>query len=209
MDQGHKSNPGKDHFWIDGNFFVYVSTGTAQNVHLPNTDVSLDIPEGSCGYFLMRVRTDDAIYINSVLPKDECYVAALIEVEHVPFDGSELNTEDDTFTLTVAHCLEEQGSKKFLKVRQFSGVNGKRELKPSDSPNLEEGCFWVDGKFIRMCISKFSIFICTYCKNICKTRERAYICGQLDSYEENSLTTVKIKCYLCGILFSLEEFRQV
>ena len=142
-------------------------------------------------------------------PKDECFVAAVTEVIYVPFDDSVLNNKDVTFTLNVAHCLEEQDSKKFLKVRQLSVFNGIRELKPSDSPNLQEGCFWVDGKFIRMCISKFSIFTCTYCKKICETRERAYICGKLDSYEENSLTTVKIKCYLCGILFSLEELRQV
>ena len=157
----------------------------------------------------MRIRSDALIYRTPVVPNDECFVAAVIEVKQVPFDDSVLNTEDIRFTLNVAHCLREQDSKEFLKVRQLSGANGHRELKLFDSPNLREGCFWADEKFIRICISTFSIFLCTSCKKICEMRERAYVCGQLESYEKDNKTTVKIKCYLCGILFSLKEFREV
>ena len=64
LDRERKRNPGKDHFWIYENFFVYISSGTAQNVRLPNTEFSLDILEGSCGYFLMRIFTDDHFYRN-------------------------------------------------------------------------------------------------------------------------------------------------
>ena len=111
---------GKETFWIDENkerYFVTVSYGEGKTIQFPNSDVSLYVPQGSEEYF-MRVLTHDPIYTDfDRIPEDECVIAPVVEVRHVPFENSTNHMPDAAHCLKIPHCLLKQDMRNRIKVR--------------------------------------------------------------------------------------------
>ena len=199
-------------FWADlsGDLFIVLSSffEESMNLCLPESDTVLQIPKGSDGLFIMRVLTDEKINQNSnLISENECFVSVMGEVRVFP-PLLMTRKPDKLHTLKIVHCIPDRRMWSKVIVRQWSR-DGCRDLKQNEIPEDQEGCFYVDEQFITIYTRTFSVFTCTVCENICQTREYAVITGELSSFKQENLTTVKIKCYLCTYMYRLKAFKKV
>ena len=99
---------------------VTVSHGQPRMLQGSCSDVSVTIPPGTQGVYMTRVHTDDVMF-SSVIPKDECLVGPLVEVEHL---GTIKETSKMVYTLQIPHCVQNQKLWKFIRVRRGNPNKG-------------------------------------------------------------------------------------
>ena len=203
----------QDQFWVDlsGDVFmaVYSFFENSKIFCLPESDTVLLIPEYSEGLFMMRVLPDEQIYQNSnLISENECFVSAMVEVRVFP-PLPLTKKPDKLHTLKIVHCIPDRRMWSKVVVRQWPRYYAFRRLQPLEKPKEQEGCFYVDENFITIYTRTFSVFTCTVCKNICQTREYAITSGELSSFKQENMTTVKIKCYLGSYMYKLKALKKV
>ncbi len=190
-------------------YAVTVTHGEAKTLQSPCSDVSLDIPQGSKGIFLMKVSTD---FTRHHIPENECIISPLVEVHH--FKDMELSCSTSLIhTLKIQHCLPDKEHRGLVRVKKGRYNTPKpheplQEKKPQDP---DTGIFWLDKDFITIQTRSFSDFICTICKNICHGAIKVFLFGNSaplwDSKKE--ATSLKMKTYLCSPLYKIPTYRQV
>ena len=76
-------------FWADisGELFIVIYSFCKQSMSFyhSESDTVLQMSEGSCGLYMMRVLTDEPVYRNSYpILEDECFVSPIVEVRVFP-----------------------------------------------------------------------------------------------------------------------------
>ena len=209
----------QDEFWADlnGELFVVLSSFLEESkiLYLLESDTALQVPMFSDGLYVVRVLTGERIcQIYNLISENECFVSVIVEVTVLPPmlkpEQLGLKRSKKVYTLRITHCIPNRRMWSKVVVRQWSR-DGCRQLKQIeiDLPEDREGCFYVDEHFITIYTRTFSVFTCTVCEKMCKTREYAVITGELSSFKQENLTTVKIKCYLGSYLYKLKAFKKV
>ena len=181
-------------------------TGEAHTVRVQDTDVSLDIPEGSRGDYQIDVATDFSPYFQTI-PVDECVVAPLVDV-----NLSNVTHESDLFhTISIPHNIPNKGDWHLMRVRTGKAYETEFRLilpKKPDDRNSEG--FWVEAKFIKIHTRSFSVFLCSICKTVCNESMKAILYGDARAWKQPSFTTkVEIKVFLSSYLYQLTAFRRV
>ena len=62
-------------------YYATVCLGKARTLQPPGSDVSMDIPDGSRGLYMMRVHTD-LTDLEYVVKDEECFVSPVVEIFH-------------------------------------------------------------------------------------------------------------------------------
>ena len=181
----------------------------------PESDVSLNIPEGARGLFTMRVHTNPARFL-SVIPDDECIVSPQVEVELTKLPDEYDDIKQPLFQLKIPHSLGVRAEHRAIRVRRGNVLH--EEIVYEDiSPWTERTCndgescsYKVDDKFITIFTQKFSTFICTSCKKTCQETVMIFLLGYLEQrYIEPPDTLVKVKAFICSDLHGIGDYREV
>ena len=143
-----------------------VSHGKARILQAPGSDVSLKIPNGSRGVYVMGVHTDVTTYKNCV-EDIECFVSPVVEIEH---RRTENDTTDELLkprTLKISHCLRDRSLLHVIKVRRGKLSGCFEEIPSIDEIHSEDHCYFLDDTSITISSRHFSEFICTSCHTTC------------------------------------------
>ena len=187
-----------------------VSHGKARILQAPGSDVSLEIPKGSIGVYVMAVHTNVSTYKNCV-EDIECFVSPVVEIEH---RRTENDTTDELLkphTLKIPHCLRDRALLQAIKVRRgkLSSYVPFQEIPSLDEIHSMDHCYLVDDNSITISTSKFSEFICTTCSTTCQGTIQLFKYGRLKPWPDKDVSTVQMKSFLCSPLFRISEFRDV
>ena len=191
----------------------YIGTvchGKARFLQAPDSEVSLDIPDGSTGVYVMGTHIDFSRFSNFV-EDAECFVSPVVEIEHKNLDNDIADKELKLHTVTIPHCLRNRSQLGRIKVRRGKSSNGvsfKHILHMDESHSIDQ-CYFVDSKNITILSREFSEFVCTSCNTTCQGTIKLFLFGKLNTWEMKNLTTVQIKSFLCSPLFRIAEFRDV
>ena len=183
-----------------------VSNGEARILQDPESDVSLQISEGSKGVFMTHVQTGPTRPIN-MIPHEECLISPTVEVEH--------NRDDECLSkphiITIPHCIQDSELWQFIKVRRINhNKKGQFELIQAQQENnkLDE-YYRVEKGVIYVFARNFSEFTCTICKRSCSADIRTFIFGKIEDNQEVNLTSVKIRAFMCSELYRIKDFENV
>ena len=179
-----------------------VTQGEARILQAPDSDVALNIPEGSRGLFIMKVHTDHTKFQDLIHP-GECIIAPLVELEHRKLSDDVNDREPPLYIIKIPHSLKNTAQYKSVRVRR-----GEDEL-PVRSEAVEDYAYGIDEKFITVFTGKFSPFICTNCKNTCQTSMMLFLLGYLEPRQEANDTLAQIKSFICSDLYRIKDFREV
>ena len=184
-----------------------VCRGKARKLQAPGSDVSLEIPEGSRGVYVMGAHTDVSRF-KSFVAEEECFVSPVVEILHKTEDDA---VEPESHTVRIPHCLSDASQLELIRVRRGRSSNNApfRHISPKDKFHISDDQYFVDRNYITILSRQFSEFICTSCKNTCKGTIRLFLFGNLNTWGKKNVTTVKMKSFLCSPLFRINEFRQV
>ena len=181
-----------------------VSQGEARILQAPDSDVSLQIPEGSKGLFTMRVHTDH-IKFRHLIPPGECIIAPPVEVEHTKLSKEVCDIQPSLYVIKIPHSLRNTTQYQTIKVRRGEGFH---EL-PVRSEAGENNTYEINQQFITIYTTKFSPFICTSCQNTCQATVMLFLLGYLEPRQEADDTLTQIKSFICSDLYRVKDFREV
>ena len=94
-------------------YVATISHGEAKLLQEYTSDVSLEIPAGNEGIFMMRVHTDHGRFMQ-VVRDDECLIGPLTELEYITFSGEPANCPH---IISFPHSKRDKNSWKCVKVR--------------------------------------------------------------------------------------------
>ena len=187
----------------------YIGTvchGKSRTLQAPGSEVSLEIPEGSKGVYVMGVHTD-VLSFNNVVDDEECFVSPVVEIIHKKEDD---DTEPEYHTIRVPHCLSDTSQLQLIRVRRGRSSNSAPfQLIPPVDKNRNIDCFSVDKSYVTIYSKKFSDFVCTTCNTTCQGTIQMFLFGKLNSWQSKNVTTAQMKSFLCSPLFKISEFRDV
>ena len=192
-----------------------VCRGKAGILQAPGSEVSLDIPYGSKGVYVMGTHLDFSRF-NNVVEDKECFVSPVVEIEHKSFDNGTTDKDSHTLphshTLTIPHCLRERWSKaEFVNVQRGKPSNTVpfEDVLSVDETHSIDQCYFIDSKNITILSREFSEFICTSCNTTCQGTIKLLLFGKFNTWRKKEITTAQMKSFLCSPLFRIAEFRDV
>ena len=176
----------------------------------PDSAVSLEIPEGSRGVYVMGVDIDVSKF-KSFVDDEECFVSPVVEIVHMKEDDA---AEPNTHKVRIPHCLRDASQLQLIRVRRrrsssnapFQHITSVTSTTRSHS--IDDG-YSVDDNYITIFSHTFSEFVCTSCHNTCKGTIKLFLFAKLKAWRDKMSTTVKIKSFLCSPLFLIDDFREV
>ena len=174
----------------------------------PGSDVSLEIPKGSSGVYVMGVHTDVSTH-KHIVADEECFVSPVVEIEHKSIGNDTADKELKLHTLRIPHCLKDKSLLQDIRVRRGKLSSSFQFHESLDEMHSLDHYYFVDNDSITISTYKFSEFVCTTCNTTCHGIVQVFLFGKLNSSIDKTLTTVKIKSFLCSPLFKISEFRDV
>ena len=188
-------------------YIATVTLGRERTLQHPESEVSLNIPQGSEGVFVMGVHTDHAKFKN-FLKEEECFVSPVVEVKRKNPTNESLPVNP---TINIPHCLTDTNSLQYIRVKKGDSCLSRtfRELKKASQLNIKGAYYYVDKNFVRITTEEFSEFVCTSCRNTCQAKIRVFLFAALRAWKRNKVTTLKVKSFLCSHLFRIADYRNV
>ena len=181
-----------------------------RKLQVPGSNVSLDIPEGNRGVYLMGVYTDHSKFCG-VLEEKECFISPIVEVTQKTFHDEYATENKGSLTINIPHCLRGRGALDLVRVKRGDVLRAIpfQELNQADGFDLEEDMYSVDENFVRVKTKKLSEFVCTSCDTTCQAAIQIFLLGALNSSKRNNISVAKVKSFLCSSLFKIAEYRNV
>ena len=191
-------------------YIATVALGRARNLQIPGSHVSLEIPDGYKGVYVMGVHTDhsDKEYF---LSQEECIVSPAVEVLYRGLMNDIDEKRLDMLTINIPHCVRDESALKLIRVKRRDVSRGIpfHDIEYADDPEADKDSYSVNSNFVRIKTKKFSEFIYTTCKITCQAAIRIFLFAGLNTWRRNNNTTVKIKSFLCSSLFRTADYRNV
>ena len=198
-----------------------VSQGERKRLQGKNSEVYLDIPDGSPGIYMCRVHTDHTRFTrHGIIPESECMIGPLVELGQLQSASNSETHKSSFFEICIPHCLAQKELWKDVKVRHGDILPGKdnpkvlfQEIFTSEYGDDPDMYYEMDEKFIKIFTKRFCHFICTACRdNDCSPRMMVFLYGNLKkklemSFEEK--TSAEIKVFLCCELYSIADYKLV
>ena len=184
-----------------------VSTGEARVLQADGSGVELHIPKGSYGLYLTSVFTN-YFRLKTFILGEECLVGPAVHIEHIHLTKKE---EPIRHFIQIPHCLQDRTLWRYIKIRRCDLHRDQtpQELQQGGNSVDKQDFFLVDGQYIYIYTTKFSLFTCTSCKNTCQGTAATFVLGHLRYSLEVQKTTVKLKAFLCSDLYRIPDFKSV
>ena len=191
-------------------YIATVTKGIKKTLQSPDSNVSLHIPEGNKGIYMMAVHTDHS-KVCRVLGEKECFVSPIVEVIHNCFECEHSTENTGTLTISIPHCLSKKELLDLIRVKRGDILRSVpfQDLKKSQNLNHEDSVYFLDGNYIRIKTKKLSDFVCISCNITCQAAIQVFLLGSLNKSERINVSTVKVKPFLCSSLFKIAEYRNV
>ena len=162
-------------------YIATVTLGRERILQHPESEVSLNIPQGSEGVFVIGVHTDHTKF-KSILREEECFVSPVVEVKrkNLTSESPHMNA-----TINIPHCLTDTNSLQYIRVKKGDSCLSRTftELKKASQLNTKGAYYYVDKNFVRITTQEFSEFICTSCKNTCQAKIRVFLFATLRAWK--------------------------
>ncbi len=102
-----------------------VSLGEPRKLQVPQSDVSIDIPEHSPGIYTVHIDTELAD-TSIEIPPDECLISPVVEVKFQELESSNKGRQEPlaTYRVNIPHCLNHTSPKTDVKVHHISSREG-------------------------------------------------------------------------------------
>ena len=180
-----------------------------RTLQAPGSNVSLDIPEGNKGVYVMGVHTDHSNFCG-VLKEKECFISPIVEVTYKAFDDYATENKG-SLTINIPHCLKKTGTLDLVRVKRRDVLKSIsfQDLKRTDGLDIEDNTYSVDENFVRIKTKRLSEFVCISCDTTCQAAIQVFLLGELDKSERIKKSIVTVKSFLCSSLFQIEEYRNV
>ena len=188
-----------------GEYIATASHGEARILQGDGSDVSLTIPLGSQGVYMTRVPTDSSRF-TGIIPKEECIIGPLVEVEHLTDQDMEIKSQ--MYQIKIPHCIPEKNLWKYFRVRHGNIYKSVPFQELPSKKMKSEAYYVVDTHYITIYTPSFSQFICTICKRICTSMITFFVTGNLE-LTARSMSLMKAKLYLCSKLYEIPHFQRV
>ena len=191
-------------------YIATVIRGIKRTLQAPGSDVSLDIPDGHRGVYVMGVHTNHSSVCH-ILDKKECFISPVVEVTFKSFE-TECNADDaEKSTINIPHCLDERSALQLIRVKR--GDRSKsipfHELQEAGNAEPGEDSYHLDEGFVRISTKTSSEFVCTTCDTTCQAGIRIFLLAKLDVSTRTGVSRVKVKPFLASNLFKISEYRKV
>ena len=188
----------------------YIGTvchGKSRTLQALGSEVTLQIPEGSKGVYVMGAHTDVSYFKNVVDLDDIGFVSPVVEIIHKKEDD---DTELKSHTIRVPHCLSDAKQLQLVRVRRGKSSNcAPFQHMPRVDASENIDCYSVDENYVTIYSKKFSDSVCTTCNTTCQGAIHMFLFGKLNAWKSKKVTTAQIKSFLCSPLFKIAEFRDV
>ena len=186
-------------------YIATVALGRERILQHPESEVSLNIPEGSEGVFVMGVHTDHTKFKN-FLKEEECFVSPVVEVKRRNLTDESLPVN---VIINIPHCLTDTKSLQYIRVKKGDSFHSSTFIELENADELNTSDVHVDKNFVRITTPEFSEFVCISCKNTCQAKIRVFLFAALQAWKRNKVTTLKLKSFLCSQLFRIADYRNV
>ena len=206
-------------------YLATVARGKPISLQGENSDVKLEIKEGSPKRaYLMEVRTDLSSF-GSLIPDDECFISPIVEVL------APAETSTSSYVLKIPHCLDDNSDRSKVKVRMF---HENRNPAVVEVPKGNVGVLFydIDSNFIELHCPHFCRIICTICQtpyycldrviNFCfakfeiqqlsvplSQKVTSFLKGLFQKTEGLVQYEVEIRPYFCSVPSVIKDFRKV
>ena len=185
-------------------YIATVTRGMKKTLQAPGSDVSLDIPHGHRGVYVMGVHTNHSSVCH-ILEMKECFISPVVEVTFETFE-TECNADDaERLRINIPHCLDERSALQLIRVRR--GNTSKtipfHELQEAGNAEPGEDSYYLDEGFLRISSKTLSEFVCTTCDTTCQAGIRIFLLANLDVSTRTGVSRVKVKPFLASTLYKI------
>ena len=165
-----------------------VCHGHARILQCPTSDVSMNIPAGAIGVYVMGVHTNFSFF-KTMLDVQECFVSPLVEIECKNTDTESETKHQNVYIVKVPHCLKQKSLLDLIRVRQIKRSLQIHEILPQGD-SLSADHYSVDKNFITICVKHFSEFVCTTCQTTCQATVKSFLFANLGVWKRNNVSMV-------------------
>ena len=175
-------------------------------------DVSLEVAKGMDAFVMQLTRTDFEI-IRKVISRKECLVAPVVHFYIQEFCDQE-SAEAYKYKAIIPHCLSYNHHLSSVRVR-FGDLSQSKQMEEISQgrPEVHEKTpyFEINKAAITVFCNHFCDVVCTTEQKICMSKVLAMPFGRIFQVPSSDKchTNVKVKTYLCSILYIGERLRKV
>ena len=191
-------------------YSITVSNGNSTILQPPDSEVCLQIPEGSTGVYILGIDTDFSEFLTAV-SEDECFISPVVKIIHVMPNRK----IQGTHFLKIPHSIRNKSHLDAVTVKKTvsEDCNGFIELPQQDEVLDGTSSYSVYPDYVRVSCNSFSDFVCISCRKTCLSSIKAFIFSKLKNRPGIStrapVSTLQVISFLCGSLCGIEEFREV
>ena len=190
-------------------FIATVSLGEARILQDPDSDVSLQIPQGSKGVFMTHVQMGPSKTLGCMHEGKNQLISPTVEVHH-----QKLQKENNSkvHTINIPHCIHNSNLWKYVQVFKMNPYKQEqvKKIPPQHERKDQDEYYTIDKDVIRINTRRFSEFTCILCcETTCQASIMAFMFGKLEDILESKLTTVKMEAFMCSDLYGIRDFKNV
>ena len=176
----------------------------------PESDISIETDEMVKGLIMQHIHNDFQI-VRDVTSSRECLISPVVHFHTLESLG-DTTSSGYRYKVTIPHCLPRSHDSSSIKVRYGDIYRG--TLRKMELGRPQEGFkpfYEVQDKNILIFASHFCDVVCTSTQKICTSNILALPFGLIRTFdiESDQQTNVKVKIFLCSILYSNADLKKV
>ena len=174
----------------------------------PESDISIETDEMVKGIIMQHTHMDFRI-IRDVISSRECLISPVVRFHTVESVG-EVSGYGCRYKVTIPHCLLKNHDSSSIRVRYGNIYRGTlREMKVGTPKEGFKPFYEIQDKNILVFANHFSDVVCTSTQKICTSKILALPFGLIRTFDSAEQTNVKVKIFLCSILYSSTSLQRV
>ena len=176
----------------------------------PESDISIETDKIVKGIIMQHINMDYQI-VRDATSSRECLISPVVRFHTVESVGDS-SSSGYKYKVTIPHCLARSHDSSSIRVRYGDIYKGTlREIKLGRPRKGFEPFYEVQDKNILVFANHFCDVVCTSAHKICTSNILALPFGLIRTLDTGSAeqTNVKVKIFLCSILYSSTSLQRV
>ena len=172
------------------------------------SDISIETDEMVKGIIMQHIHMDFRI-IRDVISSRECLISLVVRFHTLESVG-ESSRYGYRYKVSIPHCLPRSHDSSSIKVRYGDIYKGTlQEMKLGRSQEGFKPFYEIQDKSIAVYANHFCDVVCTSAHKICTSNILALPFGLIRTLDSKEQTNVKVKIFLCSILYKSTSLKQV
>ena len=188
--------------------YLAAVTRSGQEFQDTNSEVCVTIPRQGRAILWQKIYTEFSQF-KGIVPEEECMIGPVVEL-HTSNRSSQPSGKMH-YKVRIPHCLKKDEQLASIKVRTGDVYRNIPFIELRKKSGIDDGMqyYEVDERFITIYTPHFCQFVCSTCKKTYSSFIMAYPFGTLIQEEEDEVSDVTVKVYLCCSLYDIDDFRTV